>query len=470
MKAYELREDNNIMNRKRNEERKHLIRKAEAAIQVVVFTVLYYATWLLSYQDVTFPYLGRGKYVLMGIYAVLMFILFHYSDGFNYGHSKLGDITVSQCISIFLVNFITYWQLSLISNVMIFIPPMLVLTLIQMLLCFGSCWLFTKIYHRYHTPRDMVMIYGTENALELEEKMSIRNDKYQITETISVKEGIEKICEEIGKHESVLLNDVPAQIRNDILKYCYTNEIRLYTTPKLSDIVISGAEKINTFDTPLLLVKGTGLTLEQRIVKRAMDIVLCSVAMVIAAPIMLIVAIAIKVEDGGPVFFKQERVTRGGASFDILKFRSMIVDAEKFGEVIPATDRDPRITKVGNIIRATRIDELPQIINILKGEMSIVGPRPERVEHVEKYSKEIPEFVYRTKVKGGLTGYAQIYGKYNTSPYDKLRLDLTYIEEYSILLDIKLILMTLQIMLRKESTEGFKSEDDSKNKETHSGH
>ena len=190
-----------------------------------------------------------------------------------------------------------------------------------------------------------------------------------------------------------------------------------------------------------------------------MDIILCSIAMIVAAPIMLVVAIAIKLEDGGPVFFTQKRATIDGKTFDILKFRSMIVDAEKFGEVIPATERDPRITKVGSIIRATRIDELPQILNILKGEMSIVGPRPERVEHVEKYSKEIPEFSYRLKVKGGLTGYAQIYGKYNTSAYDKLRLDLMYIEKYSLLLDIKLILMTLQIMLRKESTEGFKNEE-----------
>ena len=453
------------MNHVKNEDRKILIRRLEAILQIGLFTILYYLMWLFSYQDVTFPYLGRGKYVLMGIYAVLVIILFHYSDGFNYGHSKLGDITVSQCISIFLVNFVTYWQLSLISNVMVAPVPMLVLTLIDIIICMGCCYAYNKVYHKYHTPRDMVMIYGRENALELEEKMSLRGDKYQITETVSVEEDYDNICEVIKKHQAVLLNDVPAQIRNDILKFCYTNEIRLYTTPKLSDIVISGAEKITTFDTPLLLVKGTGLSLEQRFVKRAMDIVLCSIAMIIAAPIMLIVAIAIKLEDHGPVFFTQERVTRDGERFQILKFRSMIVDAEKFGQVIPATDRDPRITKVGNIIRATRIDELPQIINILKGEMSIVGPRPERVEHVEKYQEEIPEFVYRTKVKGGLTGYAQIYGKYNTSAYDKLRLDLTYIEEYSILLDIKLILMTLQIMLRKESTEGFKSKNDSKNKE-----
>ena len=450
------------MNHRKREEKKHLIRKAEAFLQIALLTISYYLVWLFSYQDVTFPYLGRGKFVLMGIYAVLALILFHYSDGFNYGHSKLADIIVSQSIAIFLVNFITYWQLSLISNVMIALIPMLILTVIDMLICLGCCFFYNLYYLKHHSPHDLIMIYGTESALELEEKMSMRGDKYQIKATVSVEKGFDAICQEIEKHDAVLLNDVPAQIRNDILKYCYTNEIRLYTTPKLSDIVISGAEKITTFDTPLLLVKGIGLNLEQRIMKRAMDIVLCSIAMIVAAPIMLIVAIAIKLEDGGPVFFKQERVTIDGKRFDILKFRSMIVDAEKFGEVIPATDHDPRITKVGNVIRATRIDELPQIINILKGEMSIVGPRPERVEHVEKYQEEIPEFVYRTKVKGGLTGYAQIYGKYNTSPYDKLRLDLTYIEEYSILLDIKLILMTLQIMLRKESTEGFKTDNDSK--------
>ena len=290
--------------------------------------------------------------------------------------------------------------------------------------------------------------------------MSVRNAKYHITEIISVAEGYDAIREKIGKHDSVLLNDVPAQIRNDILKYCYTNAIRVYATPKLSDIILSGADEICLCDTALLVIKGNGLTLEQRFVKRAMDIILCSIAMIIAAPIMLVVAVAIKIEDGGPVFFTQKRATIDGKTFDILKFRSMIVDAEKFGEVIPATDRDPRITKVGNVIRATRIDELPQILNILKGEMSIVGPRPERVEHVEKYSEDIPEFSYRLKVKGGLTGYAQIYGKYNTSAYDKLRLDLMYIEKYSIILDIKLILMTLQIMLRKESTEGFEKKEE----------
>jgi len=447
------------MNKITNEDVKDIIRRAETVLQVVLLTVLYYVIWRSYRYDVFPSYHGRGKYVLMGIYAILVFILFHYSDSFGYGSLKLADITVSQCIAISLVNFLTYWQLCLIANVMITPLPILKLTVIDFAVCVGCCYIYTAIHHNYNAPRDIVMVFGTENALDLEKKMSVRKDKYNITKKISSDRPIEEICVEFRKHEAVLINDVPAQVRNDIVKYCYTNSIRVYTVPKISDIIISGAEEICLFDTPLLLNKGTGLTIEQRFLKRLMDIVLCSVALVVTAPIMLIVAAAIKLEDGGPVFFTQKRATINGRTFDILKFRSMIVDAEKSGEVIPATERDPRITRVGNVIRATRIDELPQIINILKGDMSIVGPRPERVEHVEKYSKEIPEFSYRLKVKGGLTGYAQIYGKYNTSAYDKLRLDLMYIEKYSILLDIKLILMTLQIMLRKESTEGFETKE-----------
>ena len=288
--------------------------------------------------------------------------------------------------------------------------------------------------------------------------------KYQIKKLISIEEGYEKICKTIVDYDAVVINDVSAVIRNDILKFCYKNGIRAYVAPKLTDIIFRGAGDINLFDTPLLLIKGNGLTLAQRTVKRFFDVFLSLIAIIITSPIFLIVSLLIKLEDGGPVFYKQTRVTKNGKEFDILKFRSMIVNAEKNGEVIPAKGRDPRITKVGRIIRATRIDELPQIINIIKGDMSIVGPRPERVEHVKKYTEEIPEFQYRQKVKGGLTGYAQIYGKYNTSAYDKLRLDLMYIENYSLILDIKLILMTLQIMLRPESTEGFDKAEELKQK------
>ncbi len=200
------------------------------------------------------------------------------------------------------------------------------------------------------------------------------------------------------------------------------------------------------------------MSVEQAVLKRFMDIFVSLTMLIITSPILAVTSLAIKFYDGGPVFFYQERCTKDGKVFSICKFRSMIVDAEKDGRVIPATEKDPRITPVGSFIRKVRIDELPQLWNILKGEMSLVGPRPERIEHVQLYSEKIPEFAYRMKVKGGLTGYAQVYGKYNTTAYDKLKLDLMYIQNYSLLLDIEILFKTVKILFEKESTEGFSEE------------
>ena len=213
-------------------------------------------------------------------------------------------------------------------------------------------------------------------------------------------------------------------------------------------------------------MKINGLSVHQAFVKRAFDLFVSIMAVILLSPVFIIVPVLIKLEDGGPVFYRQKRVTKNGKVFEILKFRSMIVNAEEAGVSVPATENDPRITRTGRFIRACRIDELPQLFNILGGSMSIVGPRPERVEHVEKYKSEIPEFAFREKVKGGLTGYAQIFGKYNTSPYDKIRLDLIYIENYSFLFDLKLIILTIRILFQKESTEGFdKAEELEKKKQ-----
>ena len=211
------------------------------------------------------------------------------------------------------------------------------------------------------------------------------------------------------------------------------------------------------FDTPILLTREYALKIEQRLVKRIIDIICAVLLLVIASPFMLITAVLIKVYDGGPVFYKQIRCTRDAREFSILKFRSMRVDAEKDGVARLAAKNDSRITPIGKFIRAVRIDELPQLFNILKGDMSFIGPRPERPEIIAQYAREMPEFVFRMKVKAGLAGYAQVYGKYNTTPYDKLKLDLTYIENYSVWLDLKLMLLTLKILFKPESTEGVDS-------------
>ena len=435
---------------------KSLIRAAEGVLEVVIMTVLYYFVFRQGYDGALFPdFLGNGKYVLSGVYLLLLTMLFFGMDGFKFGYLRNMDVLVSQWIALVGTNFITFWQLCLIANRVISPVPILMMTLVGAVVALICTVGYASLYHKLYVPKNMAMILGRDDAVTLKFKMETRPDKYHVVKLIPVEDGFESICRQIVEYDAVIINDVPAQIRNDILKFCYEHSIRTYLTPKITDIVVRGAQSIALFDTPLLLVKGNGLTPANAFWKRVMDLVLCLIVMVVAAPVMLVVALAIKLEDGGPVFYKQARVTLNGKVFDILKFRSMIVDAEKEGHSIPATGKDPRITKVGRFIRACRVDELPQLLNIIKGDMSIVGPRPERVEHMESYGKDVPEFILRTKVKGGLTGYAQVYGKYNTSPYDKLRLDMMYIENYSLALDIKLILMTLRILLKKESTEGF---------------
>lgn len=437
---------------------KNVIRGVEGIFEVVILTLLYYLIWARFYRNNYMPaYYGDGKFVLMGVYAAILAVIMFLCDGFKYGHYKFTDICVSQWISLFIVNVITYFQLCLLANRMVNVLPMTLTFIIDLFVSVFCMYWFTRLYHTFNVPHDILLIYGSEEALDIKFKMEQRNDKYTITEIISVFRDRKEVEDAILRHDAVLINDIAGVKRNDILKYCYEHGIRTYVVPKVSDIILSGAQDINLFDTPLMLVKGRGLSLMQRFIKRTMDIVLCLIALIPCIPIMLIVALAIKAEDHGPVFYKQKRVTRDGAVFEILKFRSMIVDAEKGGYDLSmrASGRDPRITKVGSIIRATRIDELPQILNILKGDMSIVGPRPERVENVEVYAKEIPEWHLREKVKGGLTGYAQIFGRYNTSPLDKTKLDIMYIENYSLNLDIKLIFLTVRILFSKESTEGF---------------
>ena len=459
------------MKRKRyfNSHTKGTVQSIESVLEIVLLSVLYYMFWRWGYHNSDlFPkYYGFGKYILAGVYGAISYLLIQNSDGMQFGQLRKADLLVAQWIAMLIANTITYFQLCLIADEMISPVPVLLLMVADVVVISLYVLLVKGLYRMMYAPYNMVMVYGSRTAVGMKIKMDNRRDKYRVDALIPAEKGFDYICREIEKYDAVVLNDVPAEERNDILKYCYQHSIRVYVVPKITDIIIRNGGDITAFDTPLILVAGKGLTIGQRFTKRVEDLVLSIPALLIAAPVMAVIAIAIKMEDGGPVFYRQKRSTIGGKAFDILKFRSMIVDAEKPGISIPATGRDPRITKVGRVIRACRFDELPQLFNIIKGDMSIVGPRPERLEHMEKYGADIPEFYYRLKVKGGLTGYAQIYGRYNTSAYDKIRLDLMYIEHYSLVLDIKLILMTIRILFSKSSTEGFEVTEENEKKLEH---
>lgn len=430
--------------------------------------------WILfgMYNKIITVPLATGGDLLVAIYIVMLIITFNILDAFKIGYNTKPNVILSQIISELLVNFLSYLQISLIHRSFVTPVPMLMLTAVN--ICVSILWTFgaAAIINKIFPPRRLIIVYGDHQAEGLIYKLIGRSDQYLICESIMLKpdtglfEGnFDEVCKAISRYDAVVISRIPSRERNDLLKFCYMHNIDVYLPPRISDIFIRGAQEIHQFDSPLLFCRNNGLTQEQRILKRAFDIVSSLIGIIVLSPLLLLISAFIKAEDGGPVFFTQDRVTLDEKVFKIYKFRSMIVNAEKNGEVIPATDRDPRITKVGRVIRKLRLDELPQLFNILKGDMSVVGPRPERVEHHELYKSQVPEFAYRTKVKAGLTGFAQIMGKYNTTPYDKLVLDLIYINNFSFFLDFKLILQTIKVMFMKESTEGFEEKKNEKENE-----
>ena len=443
------------ISREARDDMKGLLRMAETVFEALILTLLYYVVWRMADPEaIIFGFFYKGKYVLMGTYMLLILVVFQNSDCTKFGQLRIPDLVIGQFIALAAVNFITYLQLCLIAEQMLPVGFIFILLAVEILAAVVLVLLYQNIYLKIYQPHDMLLVYGSEQGIVLKLKMDSRQDKYHVTELISADKGFDEICSRLKGHDSLILSEVPVELRERLLIHCYRYRFRVYVAPELTDIMLRGAQNNKLFDVPLFMVKGSGITPGQRIAKRAMDLVICSIAMIPLAPIMLLVALAIKLEDGGPVFYRQKRLTRNGREFDILKFRSMVVDAEKYQGAVLATDKDPRITKVGRFIRATRLDELPQLLNILKGDMSIVGPRPERKVLADEISKTVPEFDFRLKVRGGLTGYAQIFGKYNTSSYDKLRLDLMYIENYSLLMDIRLMILTVRILFSKDSTEG----------------
>lgn len=446
---------------KRREQYKRLVRFLSSALLIAVLTGLYTWIWFEYYNHSSIIgtlYFRRGNWALIALYAVILFAFLKVYGGFRVGYLRPMDVLFSQILSLVCVNLITYLQLALIGRWRFgsYCGPLLYMTFIQIIVIivwvFGMSWVHNRIY----PPRELLLIYGERSPDKLVQKFSSRRDKYHINEMIRLDAGEEAIKAKIEQYNGVIIGDVPSKQRNLYMKFCYEKSIRCYTIQKISDIMIKSAESIHLFDTPILLSRNSGLAAEQKFFKRALDLVLSFLMLVITSPFMLVIAVLIKAYDGGPVLYTQERLTLDGKVFHVYKFRSMRMDSEDHGARLAMKD-DDRITPVGKVLRNIHFDELPQIFNILKGDMSLVGPRPERPEIAAQYREEIPEFDYRLKVKAGLTGYAQVYGKYNTTPYDKLKLDLYYIKNYSIWLDLKLLMLTFKILFQKENTEGVES-------------
>ena len=428
------------------------------AIQAGIFMYV----WFNIYEGKGPNFYNRGNFVLVVIYTVLLCLFYKIYGGFNLGRLRLLPMLYSQTLSVVCVNIITYFILSLVGRwkFMTNVAPMIWMTVVDAIVVF--IWvMFTRwIYVKVFPPRKLLVVYGNYSPDNLIKKLERRKDKYSIQEIISIDNDVEYIKTKILNYRNVLLTDIPAELRNEILKFCFAQGIRCYSVPKISDIMIINSENIHLFDTSLLLFRNIGLTVEQQFAKRVFDILISVIAIVLAMPIMLVIALCIFLYDRGPIFFSQERLTKDGKIFKIYKFRSMRVHSED-EEYCLTRKEDDRVTPVGRVIRNIHFDEIPQLFNILKGDMSFVGPRPECPVLADEYSEIVPEFGFRLKVKAGLTGYAQVYGKYNTTPYDKLKLDLTYIQKYSFLMDLKIIILTLKILFQKENTEGIDNDQTS---------
>lgn len=424
---------------------------------------LFAAVWLGFYNHYAFnTYKINGALVTTVIYALIYTSLCNLYKAHRIASSEIGETVFSQVLSFGIADLILYVECCLVHNKYVNILPGAVTALLQIM---GTACIvmWTKQFLMKHVPaKKTIVVYGKDITLEEVEAFKERLLKkyshlFSISGIICENQEVNPEKSEVMEYDVAILYELSGDIRGKYICYLVENKKTFYMSPRVEDIMMQGCVPKHLLDTPLMKYDYKYENKRSYCMKRALDITFSLFVLVLFSPVLWLIALLIKIEDGGPVFFKQARCTKDARVFDILKFRSMVVDAEKYG-VTPCTDGDARITKVGRIIRKTRLDEMPQFINILKGDMSIVGPRPERVEHVEQYIKEVPEFSYRMKVLGGLTGYAQIYGKYNTSAYDKLRLDLLYIENQSFELDLKLILLTVRTVFTPESTEGFEEE------------
>ena len=400
----------------------------------------------------------------IALYGTILVFLSATYGGMRLGYQKNAEIIFSQVLSTLLANIIIYLQLSIMAHQLFVLNMFIVMMVKQTAIVLVYINVVNYLYKHIFPPRRLLLIHGNRPTKDLCGKFESRKDKYTVVRKVHIDEGYEKLCRIIeesistGECTAVVLGDISTAQRDPLLKYCYGRSIRVYLLPKISDVILMGAEELHVFDSPMLLTREYSLSMEQRFLKRTVDIVCSLILLILSSPIMLVTAIAIKLYDRGPVLYKQIRCTVDQREFYIMKFRSMRTDAEKDGVARLAQKNDDRITPIGKFIRKCRIDELPQLINILRGDMSFIGPRPERPEIIAQYMEVMPEFAFRMKVKAGLAGFAQVYGKYNTTPYDKLKLDLTYIENYSLWMDLKLMMLTLKVLFWPDSTEGVEAE------------
>ena len=434
-----------------------IIMRLLKAISIVGNTALFMLYFYLSSPTLRQVDKHLTPYILFTlIFFVADIWLVRVYNSFEIGGRKVYELIYSLTLSSVVASGIMYIVqaafLHKIPNLLMFLGVFIAEFV------WNTLWVLAahKIYFKLYKAKKTVVIYRLKNDLDKLSEISSLSNKFEIIRYIENPTEIHSLIEEIGDCEAVFIAGVSATLRNGIIKYCVEKNIPAYIEPKIGDILMSGAKHMQMFSVPILRVRHAVPDPFYLFIKRMLDIVFSLIGIIVTSPIMLVMAIAIKAYDGGHVFYRQTRLTKDGKEFQLIKFRTMRVDAEKDGVARLASEDDDRILPVMRAARKLRFDEFGNFFCILSGAMTIVGPRPERPEIAKQYEETLPAFALRLQVKAGLTGYAQIYGKYNTEPYDKLQMDLMYINDMSLSCDIGLMFATVKILFMPESTEGIK--------------
>ncbi len=430
--------------------------RAAEALNAVLITIPFIACWYGYYAPRLYsPFYRKGNWAVIALFVAVYLTYAKVYDALQVSLSRIPEMTYSQGLAAFITDAILYVVTYLLTK---FIPdplPLMAAFIFQVVFAFLWSIAANRWYFFMFPPKRTAIVYDKRPELEAMIGRYRMEKKFDILAAVTAAECLGDLSM-LENMEVVFLGGVHSHDRNTVLKYCMEHGIDAYVIPRIGDTIMSGAKQTHMFHLPILSVDWCHPRVEYLFMKRAMDIAVSAAALVLALPLMLLTAVFVHFSDGGPVFYKQERLTKDGKRFRLIKFRSMCVDAEEDGVARLSTGgNDPRITPVGRVIRRFRIDELPQFFNVLRGDMSLVGPRPERPEIAELYTEELPEFSLRLKAKAGLTGYAQVYGKYNTEPYDKLQMDLMYLAHPSIIEDLRILFSTVKILFMPESTEGI---------------
>lgn len=424
-------------------------------LNIICMTIPFVCCWYGYYsKQMENSFYYRGNLLMVALFMMVYFLFARVYDAFLVSVNQISEMVYSQVLAALVTDGISYLVIALLVKGFPNLIPGIMAIAGQIVMAFLWCYLAHVWYFRTFPPKKTVVVYDVREGMEkLINQYELRK-KFEVKEVLQVEECLKNL-NKLDNMDVAFLSGIHSHDRNVILKYCIKQHIQVYVVPRVGDVLMSGAKQIHMFHLPMLRTGCHNPQPEYLFFKRLADILISGVATIILSPIMIVTAIAIKAYDRGPVFYSQTRLTKDGKEFGVLKFRSMKVNAEKDGVArLSSGENDPRITPVGRFIRKCRIDEIPQLLNILKGDMTIVGPRPERPEIAEEYEKVMPEFRLRLQAKAGLTGYAQVYGKYNTTPYDKLLMDLMYISHANLLDDLLIMFGTVKILFMPESTEG----------------